>query len=232
MAKSNKHGALNVSNADEARAEQARLATQVRLTPSQKMPPLVCGVDVSYATDDSPAAAAAVIIDTKTFEVVEKSLVTGHPEFPYVPGLLSFRELPLALDAIAKLSTVPELAVVDGHGYAHPQRFGLASHLGVMIDRPAIGCAKTSFVGVHTEPGENRGEWTPITDATTGELLGTVLRTRTGVKPVFVSPGHLIDVTSAREIVLGLCPRFRLPETTRAADQLSRQALAARSLGL
>ena len=216
----------NVRSVEMAREEQSRLATRVRLTPGLDMPQLVCGVDVSYAVDDSTAVAAAVVIDSKTFEVTETSLATGMPKFPYVPGLLSFRELPLSLDAIRGLSTVPELIVVDGHGYAHPQRLGLASHLGLIVNRPTIGCAKTDFVGVHAEPGEDRGEWTPITEAETGEVLGTVLRTRAGVKPVFVSPGHLVDVASAREIVLGLCPRFRLPETTRAADHLSKIVLA------
>lgn len=209
-----------------ARAEQRRLAARVRLGPSRSLPPAVVGVDVSYGIDDDVAVAVAVALDTATFAVVDQSTAVGAPEVPYVPGLLSFRELPLVLAALRDLDTSPQLIVVDGHGYAHPARFGLACHLGVELGVATIGCAKTPFVGTFDEPGPERGAWADIV-VEDGEVVGSALRTRIGVKPVFVSPGHLIDGSSARAIVLALSPRYRLPETTRQADQLSRRALAA-----
>lgn len=196
----------------------------MRLRPLRSVPSVVVGVDVSYGADDHVAVAAAVAVDTESFEVVEQATVVGAPTFPYLPGLLSFRESPLALAALGRLTVEPELIVADGHGYAHPARFGLACHLGVVLDVPTVGCAKTPFFGTHDEPGTERGAWTPIV-ADGGEVVGSALRTQTGVKPVFVSPGHLIDVAGARTIVLTLSPRYRLPETTRQADHLSRRAL-------
>lgn len=234
----------------DARAEQRRLARLVRLTPAQELPEVICGVDVSYSTgsgsmvgsdttgdtvrtpddgtdgvtDGGLAVAAAVVVDVATHDVVDQATTVGRPGFPYVPGLLSFRELPLILDALGKLETLPPMVVADGHGYAHPARFGLACHLGVEIDRPTIGCAKTPFVGGHGEPGPDRGAWADIIDG--DEVIGSVLRTRAEVKPVYVSPGHLIDLPSARAAILALTGRYRLPETTRGADQLSRRVLA------
>ncbi len=166
-----------------------------------------------------------MVLERATLRVIDSATVVGSSDFPYIPGLLSFRELPLAMAAIEKLSIEPELIVADGHGYAHPARLGLACHLGIEIDLPTIGCAKTSFIGEHGEPGLERGAWADITDG--GEVIGSVVRTRHGVKPLYVSPGHLIDFESARLAILALAPTYRLPETTRAADRLSRQVLAA-----
>lgn len=215
---------LNPRDETQARAEQERLAGRVRLAPAQPLPATVCGVDVSYTKDSDRAVAAAVVVDSATLEVVEQATVVGRPSFPYVPGLLSFRELPLVLQALAELAEPPEMVVADGHGFAHPTRLGLASHLGLEINRPTIGCAKTAFVGDHADPQPQRGAWAEITDG--GQVIGHVVRTQTNVKPVYVSPGHLIDFASARDIVLALAERYRLPETTRHADQLSRRVLA------
>ncbi len=210
-------------NEAEARHEQRRLAGQVKLGPPRPLPDAVCGVDVSYASASETAVAAAVVVATDTLEVLEQTTVVGTATFEYVPGLLSFRELPLVLEALATLTTPPELIVADGHGYAHPDRLGLASHLGVVTGIPTIGCAKSAFVGTYTEPSHRRGSWSEIVDD--GEVVGQVVRTRDGVKPVYVSAGHLIDVESSRLIVLALTGRYRLPETTRQADQASRRHL-------
>ncbi len=209
---------------EAARAEQRRLAAQVTHGPARVMPPVACGVDVSYPVGDGSAVAVAVTIDTASLETVEVARAVGRPAFPYEPGLLSFRELPLVVEALAGLGTVPNLVVADGHGYAHPARLGMASHLGVITGIPTIGCAKTMFVGHHGQLGPERGAQVDIVDD--DEVVGSALRTQTNVKPVYVSVGHQIDLPSARAIVLALASRYRLPETTRRADQLSRQYLA------
>lgn len=142
-----------------------------------------------------------------------------------MPGLFAFREMPALLAALERLSVRPDLLVCDGHGLAHPRRFGLACHLGLVTGLPAIGVGKTPLVGVWDEPGPERGAWTPLRDG--GEVVGRVLRTRDGVKPVFVSVGHRMSLDNAVDRVLALTPRYRLPETTRTADRLCRRALAA-----
>jgi deoxyribonuclease V len=208
---------------DRALAEQRELARLVRLGPARPLPATVVGVDVSYRRGSDAAAAVAVAIDSATLELVDRADAVGQSSFPYVPGLLSFKELPLILAAVSRLRNRPELLVADGHGYAHPARFGLACHLGVETGIPTIGCAKTMFVGDHGPLGEERGDWTEIVDG--GEVVGHALRSRAGVKPIYVSPGHLIDFDSARDIVLALCRTYRLPETTRQADHRSRRLL-------
>jgi deoxyribonuclease V len=146
---------------------------------------------------------------------------------PYVPGLLSFREDPAVLAALRRLRATPDVLLYDGHGLAHPRRFGVACHIGLIVDRPAIGCAKSRLVGMHREPGWRRGSAAPLLDG--GEVIGSVLRTRDGVRPVFVSVGHRIDLRTARRIVLACALRHRLPEPTRLADQLV--GAAKRALG-
>jgi deoxyribonuclease V len=151
--------------------------------------------------------------------------VPGPVAFDYVPGLLAFRELPGLVRALEQLTVTPELIVCDGYGLAHPRRFGLACHLGVLTGLPTLGVGKTAFVGTFEEPGRTRGSWSDL--RLDGEVVGRVLRTQDGVKPVFVSVGNRIDLDTACANVLRLSPRYRLPETTRAADRLSRQALRA-----
>jgi deoxyribonuclease V len=146
--------------------------------------------------------------------------VEGDVSFPYVPGLLSFREIPLLTQALGRLETTPDLLLVDGQGYAHPRRIGIASHVGLLAGLPTIGCAKSRLCGEHAEPGRERGSQAPLLDG--GEVIGTVLRTRDGIKPLYVSVGHLISLESAAAWVLRLATRVRLPEPVRVADALSK----------
>ena len=204
-------------------AAQAAMAVQVvttdRLGPVRR----VTGVDVAYSPGDDRMACAAVTLDAETLAVLETVTVIGVPAFPYVPGLFSFRELPIVLEALDRLTAPPDLVVCDAQGIAHPRRFGLASHLGVVRDIPTIGCAKTRLIGEHQEPDRRRGAFAPLVDA--GETIGAALRTQDAVKPVYVSVGHRISLATACEWILRLSPRFRLPETTRAADHAVRLAL-------
>jgi deoxyribonuclease V len=217
------------ATAAEAEAIQDRLRPMLELdVPGPAAPRTVAGLDVSYAGDGGGTgtrlAAAAVVLDAATLEVVEESVAVGTAAFPYVPGLFAFRELPALLDALRGLTTTPDLLVCDGFGVAHPRRFGLACHLGVLTGLPAIGVGKTAFVGAYEQPGPRRGDASPLLDG--GEVVGRVLRTRDGVKPVFVSVGHRTDLDTACRHVLSLARGYRLPETTRRADRLSRDALS------
>ncbi|CAM2799333.1 deoxyribonuclease V [Saccharomonospora xinjiangensis] len=192
----------------------------------------VAGVDVAYERDGDRLAAAAVVLDYASLEVVETSTVIATAEFPYEPGLFAFRELPAVVEALRGLTTTPDLIVCDGHGLAHPRRFGLACHLGLLADVPTFGVAKTVFVGEFVPPASRRGAWSPLTVGDegwgNGENIGAVVRTRDGVKPVFVSVGHRISLDTARAHTITLSPHTRLPETTRRADHLSREVLAGR----
>ncbi|MGK8555755.1 endonuclease V [Nocardia gipuzkoensis] len=181
----------------------------------------VAGLDSAYH-DTGAVAAAVVVLDATTLRPVSSAVAHGVAAFPYVPGLLAFREIPTTLAALEKLDTAPDLLICDGQGLAHPRRFGLACHLGLLTGVPTIGVAKTVW-GDYTEPGPHRGAATDIT--IDHEVVGRALRTRTGVKPVFVSVGHRIDLDTACAQVLAMTPRYRLPETTRHADQLCRAAL-------
>ncbi|MFI8826331.1 endonuclease V [Streptomyces sp. NPDC053431] len=184
----------------------------------------VTGVDVAYDDERDLVAAAAVVLDGRSLDVVEEATAVGRVSFPYVPGLLAFREVPTVLAALGRLSADPGLLVCDGYGLAHPRRFGLASHLGVLTGLPSIGVAKNPFTFTYEQPGERRGEFSDL--VADGEVVGRALRTRDGVKPVFVSVGHRVSLERACAQTLHLSPRFRLPETTRHADSLCRRALA------
>ena len=217
------------SSPREAEAIQDRLRPMLDLdAPGPARPRTVAGLDVAYAGDGEDTgtrlAAAVVVLDAATLDVVEESVAVGTAAFPYVPGLFAFRELPTLVTALRGLATVPDLLVCDGFGIAHPRRFGLACHLGVLTGLPTIGVGKTAFVGAYTPPGPRRGDTSPLLDG--GEVVGRVLRTQDGVKPVFVSVGHRTDLDTACRNVLALTPEYRLPETTRRADRLSREALA------
>ncbi|MFJ5884931.1 endonuclease V [Kitasatospora cineracea] len=216
------------ATAEAARAEQERLRPLV--VPEGPEPPrrpgtLIAGVDVAYDDERDVVAAAAVLLDYATLDVVEQSTAVGRVAFPYLPGLLAFRELPAVLDALARLTRTPDLVVCDGYGLAHPRRLGLASHLGVHTGLPTLGIAKNPFTFTHQPPGDRRGDWSPLLDGP--ETVGRALRTRQGVKPVFLSVGHRIGLDEATAVTLALTPSYRLPETTRRADSLCRQALAA-----
>ncbi|MEU7699385.1 endonuclease V [Streptomyces sp. NPDC039028] len=183
----------------------------------------VTGVDVAYDDARDLVAAAAVVLDARTLRVVEEATAVGRVSFPYVPGLLAFREIPTVLAALDGLTADPGLLVCDGYGLAHPRRFGLASHLGVLTGRPSIGVAKNPFTFTYEQPGPDQGDFAPL--LADGEEVGRAVRTRVGVKPVFVSAGHRVSLDNACAHTLRLTPRYRIPETTRHADALCRRAL-------
>ncbi len=201
----------------EALALQKELAKQVirenRLGPVST----VAGIDVGQ--NDDLAKAAVVVLSFPELKIKEFATATRRITFPYMPGLLSFREGPVVLDAVAKLSTPPDLLIFDGQGIAHPRRLGIASHIGLLTELPSIGCAKSRLCGRHKEPGSERGSHVPLID--NNETIGAVLRTRSRVKPVFVSVGHLVDLAASIKYVLACCRGFRLPETTRQAHRLA-----------
>jgi deoxyribonuclease V len=178
---------------------------------------LVAGVDISGANSDGVSRGAIVVLSYPAMEVVERSVVTMKVEFPYVPGLLSFREIPLIIAACRGLSTTPDLFIADGQGIAHPRRLGLASHLGLVLDVPAIGCAKSILCGKHDPLGEEPGDRAPLVDG--GEVVGSALRTKRRVKPVYVSIGHRIGLDDACRWVRACCKGYRLPEPTRLAHR-------------
>jgi deoxyribonuclease V len=205
---------LSLAEAEALQRDWAReVVSEDRLGPVKR----VAGVDVAYEKGGERVFAAVVVLDADTLEVVEEATHVGRVKFPYVPGLFSFRELPPLVACFEQLAAAPDLVVCDGQGRAHPRRFGLACHLGVLFDLPAIGCAKTALVGTHERVGSRRGHDRELVHD--GEVVGLALRTRDRVKPVYVSIGHRVSLPTARRWVLTLAPRHRLPETTRQADQ-------------
>ncbi|WP_037608127.1 endonuclease V [Streptacidiphilus rugosus] len=211
----------------EALAVQERLRPLVRATALPRPPRLIAGLDVAYAgahgSADDAVAAAVVVLDAVTLEPVEQATAVGTAGFPYIPGLFAFRELPVLMRALEKLTVAPDVLLCDGQGLAHPRRFGLACHLGVLTGVPTLGVAKTPLLGEWDEPGSERGATAEVTDR--GEIVARVLRTQQGVRPVTVSVGHLVDLDDATAVVLDAARRYRLPETTRLADRLCREAL-------
>ena len=184
---------------------------------------LVAGADCSFNRFGSTFWGALVVCDAEdTFRVVDSAVVRMEVDFPYIPGLLGFREVPVLAAAFAKLKTKPEVTLVDAHGIAHPRRLGSAAHLGVVLGVPTVGCAKSLLCGTFVEPGEGRGCGSPLMDD--GERIGAVLRTRAGVAPVFVSPGHLSDLPSSTDLVLHCTPRYRIPQPIRLAHELANRA--------
>lgn len=198
----------------EARELQLRLAGEVICRSAISKPRLVAGLDISVKRN-GPARAAAVVLTYPGMELAEVQTLEGEPPFPYIPGLLSFREAPLMLAVCERLKMTPELIMVDGQGIAHPRRFGIASHLGVLLDIPTIGCAKSRLCGQYEMPGEEPASYRELTD--NGEVIGAVLRTKKGTKPLFISVGHRTDLTTAIEYVLDCCRGYRLPQPTRTA---------------
>jgi deoxyribonuclease V len=176
---------------------------------------LIAGADVSYNRFSPIFYAAVVVLRMSDWSVVEKQEVIRESAFPYVPGLLSFREAPALLEAFAKLQTRPDAVMIDGQGIAHPRRFGIASHLGLWLNLPTLGCAKSLLIGNYKEPGKKRGSMKPLVDK--DDMIGSIVRTRDKVKPVFVSVGHKIDQASAVRLVLQCARGYRIPEPTRQA---------------
>lgn len=184
---------------------------------------LVAGVDVAYQKDSDKLVATVVILDAETLNIVETATAEDMVQFPYISGLFSFRELPPLIKAFAKLQHKPDLVVCDGQGVAHPRRFGLACHLGVIFDVPTIGCGKTRLIGEFQNPKTTRGATAPLVD--NNEIIGNALRTQNDINPIFVSIGHRISLETACNWILKLSPKYRLPETTRQADQLVRRVI-------
>ena len=209
---------------EEAERIQYALRRRVRESADPVAPEVVAGVDVAYRSTDDTVAAAVVCLRAADLTEVDRATAVTRSSFPYIPGLLAFRELPAVVAALRRLTMSPDLMVCDGHGRAHPRRFGLACHLGVLTGVPTIGVAKNPPPFPTDPPATHRGATSPVRDG--DELVGLALRTRDRVKPVYVSTGHLIGLTEARDLVLRLTPRYRQPETTRLADRLCRAALA------
>jgi deoxyribonuclease V len=202
----------------EAVEIQNRLASQVRFIAIKKKPKIIAGLDCAFSENEKRIFAAVVVIGLPGFEVIETVTASRKLSFPYIPGLLSFREAPVCIDAIEKLKVEPDVFIVDGQGFAHPRRFGIASHIGVLLDMPMIGCAKSRLTGSFNEPGRHKGNHSPLVDG--DDIIGAVLRTRTSVKPVFVSVGHKCTLDDAIKIVLDCTTRYRLPEPSRLAHQI------------
>ena len=194
---------------------QLRLASQVCRSNEVASPRFIAGVDISVNRVQGTATGAAVVLNYPELRVMETKVVAGKVDFPYVPGLLSFREAPLTLAACERLSVTPNLILVDGQGIAHPRRMGLASHLGLFLDTPTIGCAKSLLCGSHQTPGWKPGSYAEVVDS--DEIIGAALRTKLGTKPIYVSIGHKVDLQVAIYWVLQCCRGFRIPEPTRLA---------------
>ncbi|MDX1514230.1 MAG: deoxyribonuclease V [Gammaproteobacteria bacterium] len=203
----------------EARVIQDKLRARVQQEDRPGRLRRVAGVDVGFDDGGRTTRAAVAVLDLASLEPVESAVARISTTFPYVPGLLSFREIPAISAALSRIEKTPDLIICDGQGYAHPRRFGLACHLGVLTGLPTIGVAKTRLIGEHGRVPAGRGRWTPLT--ADGEVIGAVLRTRKGVKPVFVSVGHRLSLDTAVNLVMRCVTRYRLPETTRAAHRLA-----------
>jgi len=211
-----------VDSVERARAIQMRLAARVKLEPFKKKKGLVAGLDVSYNRGSTVLWAGVVLMTWPELKVVERAAVSSLARFPYVPTYLSFREIPSCIEALAKLDTRPDWIICDGQGMAHPRFFGLATHMGYLFDIPTVGCAKSRLVGEYREPAMRRGSRRALKYA--GRRVGAVVRTRAGVKGVFVSPGYRMDVESAVRLVLSTTAGCRLPEPVREAHALVNSA--------
>ncbi len=207
-----------------AREVQADLACKVEFTPLKKSPKLFAGIDCAFSTDGERIIAAVVVLRPPQFELVETVSASRKVTFPYIPGLLSFREAPVCIAAVEKLQNQSDLFIIDGQGIAHPRRFGLAAHLGLFLDQATIGCAKSRLTGTYEEPPLEKGSYCLLKDEkgkqnNQSETIGAVVRTRTNVKPVFVSVGHKCLLEDAVRVVLDCAVKYRLPEPTRLAHQ-------------
>jgi len=217
----------------QARDLQRRLSSKVKFTPLKKPPELVAGLDCAFSKDGRKIYAVVVVLKLPDFKVIETKNSTRKVTFPYIPGLLSFREGPACISAVEKLKTEPDVFLIDGQGIAHPRRFGLAAHLGLFLDKPAIGCAKSRLTGSYKQPPIEKGAYTLLKDKKKDfskknktnqddmyETIGAVLRTRENVKPLFISVGNKCTLKDALDITLTCALKYRLPEPTRLADKM------------
>ena len=213
----------------EAVKIQRRLKDKVRLKKIDKKIKYVAGLDVSYAKGSNIMWAGVVVLDFLSLNKVEEKWAQKKVSFPYIPGLLSFREIPALIDALRKMEIEPDLIVCDGQGVAHPRGLGLASHLGIIVNKPTIGCAKSPLVGTYNEVGALRGSYEYLVHH--NEIIGAVVRTRPNVKPVFISPGYGIMLHDCIQFVLETCQTYRIPEPTRQAHLLVNSVRCARTQG-
>jgi deoxyribonuclease V len=213
----------------QARDCQKNLASKVQFISLKKQPKLIAGIDCAFSKDGKRIIAAVIVLRLPDFAPVETTSAQRKVTFPYIPGLLSFREAPVCIAAVAKLKTKPDVFIIDGQGIAHPRRLGLAAHLGLFFDKPTIGCAKSRLTGQFQEPPLEKGAYTLLKDKKgvkrdtqyeQYETIGAVLRTRTNVKPIFVSVGNKCLLKDAIKITLSCAVKYRLPEPTRLAHQL------------
>ncbi|MFC4157921.1 deoxyribonuclease V [Chitinimonas lacunae] len=207
----------------EALELQCQFAGRVERTDRIDYVNTVAGVDVAYDEQSNRLVAAAVVLNATSLTIIEQAIAEDVAQFPYIPGLFSFRELPPIAKALSQLKCKPDLIICDGQGIAHPRRFGLACHVGILFDVPTIGCGKTLLRGAHETVGTIRGDYAPLIDDR--EIIGRALRTQDGIKPVYVSTGHRVSLPTACTWILALCTKYRLPETTRHADQLVKSLL-------
>ncbi len=199
----------------QARQLQFDLAGRIQLTPIKKPPKTIAGLDCAFSKDMKRICAAVLVFTYPDIELIETQSAVEDVTFPYIPGLLSFREAPVCIKAAEKLKHTPDLFLIDGQGIAHPRKMGLAAHLGLFFDKPAIGCAKSRLIGKYKEPGKEKGSFSLLTH--NEETIGAVLRTRTNVKPLFISGGHKCTLEDAIEFTLACSIKYRLPEPTRQA---------------
>ncbi|HHP7231882.1 MAG TPA: deoxyribonuclease V [Xenococcaceae cyanobacterium] len=210
---------IEIKSVAAAKEIQEKLRNQVITQDCLERVDYVAGTDVGFKNNYTITQAAVAVLKFPELELVETAIAQIPTTFPYIPGYLSFREIPAILEAIAQIKTFPDLILCDGQGIAHPRRFGIASHLGVLLDIPTIGVAKSLLIGKHEPLPLEKGSWTPLIDQ--DETIGIVLRSRTNVKPLYVSIGHKVSLASAREYTLQCLSKYRLPETTRLADKLA-----------
>ncbi|GMR04498.1 MAG: deoxyribonuclease V [Thermodesulfobacteriota bacterium] len=204
---------------ERVKAVEAMLVKRTVIAPLTKKPRYVAGVDAAFM--EGKVIAAACLFEYPSLEFVEERHTVRTLSFPYIPGYLSFREGPAVIEAVEGLTKRPDLVIFDGQGIAHPRGLGLASFAGVLLDIPSVGCAKSRLIGAFTEPGVKKGAWSPLTYK--NKTIGAVVRTRENKKPLFVSPGHRVDIAGAVEIVLGCVKKFRITEPIRCADALSKR---------
>ncbi|GAB3741019.1 deoxyribonuclease V [Spirosoma lituiforme] len=202
----------------EAVALQQQLRTQIRIQPLAEVPRTIAGCDISFNKFEETVYAGIVVLRLDTLETIDEAGVVSTAPFPYIPGLLSFREIPSLLEAWQKLTIEPDVVMFDGHGTAHPRRIGIASHAGLFLNHPTFGCGKSVLVGKYDEPAPERGNWSPMTHYR--DVIGAALRTKNKVNPVYVSPGHLIDLDTAISLTLACNGGYRIPEPTRRAHNL------------
>lgn len=201
----------------EAVEIQNKLRTKIETKPLHKAPDTVAGADISFDRGSDTVHAAIIVLSFSDLEPVAGSLVTSRMSFPYIPGLLAFREMPALLKAWDQLPQKPDVLIMDGHGLAHPRRMGIATHFGIEVDHPTMGCAKNILIGTHQEVGMEKGATSDLMDE--GEKVGLVLRSRTNVNPVYISPGHKLSFKNTYDILMQVLTKYKLPKTTRLAHR-------------